>query len=69
MKTQYVESLVVEIDVRYKPLLKASELLLLLLRHDDKPPQNTAERMEVERMIVSSGEVGRAAPPYVLEVW
>jgi hypothetical protein len=36
MKTQYVESLVVEVDVRYKPLLKASELLLLL-RHDDKP--------------------------------
>jgi hypothetical protein len=38
MKTQYVESLVVEVDVRYKPLLKASErlLLLLLLRHDDK---------------------------------
>jgi hypothetical protein len=31
MKTQYVESLVVEVDVRYKPLLKASELLLLLL--------------------------------------
>jgi hypothetical protein len=37
MKTQYVESLVVEVDVRYKPLLKASKLLLLLLRHDDKP--------------------------------
>jgi hypothetical protein len=37
MKTQYVESLVVEVDVRYKPLLKASDLLLLLLRHDDKP--------------------------------
>jgi hypothetical protein len=40
MKTQYVESLVVEVDVRYKPLLKASELLLLLLlllRRDDKP--------------------------------
>jgi hypothetical protein len=37
MKTQYVESLVVKADVRYKPLLKASELLLLLLRHDDKP--------------------------------
>jgi hypothetical protein len=38
MKTQYVESLVVEVDVRYKPLLKASELLLLLLlHHDDKP--------------------------------
>jgi hypothetical protein len=41
-KTQYVESLVIEVDVRYKPLLKASELLLLLLllpllRHDDKP--------------------------------
>jgi hypothetical protein len=25
--------------------------------------------MEVERMILSSGDVGRAAPPYVLEVW
>jgi hypothetical protein len=38
IKTQYVESLVVEVDVIYKPLLKASELLLLLLlRHDDKP--------------------------------
>jgi hypothetical protein len=36
MKTQYVESLVIEVDVRYKPLLKASELLLLP-RHDDKP--------------------------------
>jgi hypothetical protein len=59
MKTQYVESLVVEVDVCYKPLLKVSELLLLL-RH---------EPMEVERTIVSSGEVGRAAPPYVLEVW
>jgi hypothetical protein len=68
MKTQYVESLAVEVDVRYKPLLKASELLLLL-RHDDKTPWNTAEHMEVERMLVSSGEVGQAAPPYVLEVW
>jgi hypothetical protein len=37
MKTQYVESWVVEVDVRYKPLLKASDLLLLLLRRDDKP--------------------------------
>jgi hypothetical protein len=36
MKIQYVESLVVEVDVYYKPLLKASELLLLL-GHDDKP--------------------------------
>jgi hypothetical protein len=36
MKTQYVESLVVEVDVHYKLPLKASELLLLL-RHDDKP--------------------------------
>jgi hypothetical protein len=37
MKTQYEESLVVEVDVRYKPL-KASELLILLilLHHDDK---------------------------------
>jgi hypothetical protein len=37
MKIQYVESLVVGVDVRYKTLLKVSELLLLLLRHDDKP--------------------------------
>jgi hypothetical protein len=36
MKTQYVESLVVDVDVCYKPILKASELLLLL-RRDDKP--------------------------------
>jgi hypothetical protein len=32
-----VESLVIDVDVRYKPLLKASELLLLLLRNDDIP--------------------------------
>jgi hypothetical protein len=39
MKTQYVESLVVEVNVCYKPPLKVSELLLLLLllRRDDKP--------------------------------
>jgi hypothetical protein len=37
MKTQYVESLVVKVYVHYKPLLKASELLLLLFRRDDKP--------------------------------
>jgi hypothetical protein len=36
MKTQHVESLVVEVDIHYKPLLKVSELLLLL-HHDDKP--------------------------------
>jgi hypothetical protein len=36
MKIQYVESLVVKVDIRYKPLLKASEILLIL-RHDDKP--------------------------------
>jgi hypothetical protein len=66
MKTQYVESLVVEVDVRYKPL-KASELILLLPHHDETP-RNTTERVEVERMIVSSGEVGRAAPPYIHEV-
>jgi hypothetical protein len=36
MKTQYVESLVVEVDIHYKPL-KASELLLLHLHHDEKP--------------------------------
>jgi hypothetical protein len=38
MKTQHLESWVVEVDVRNKPLLKASELLLLLLlRLDNKP--------------------------------
>jgi hypothetical protein len=56
-----LESLIIESTCSHKPLLKSSELLLLLLRHDDKP-------MEVERTIVSSGEVGRAAPPYVLEI-
>jgi hypothetical protein len=30
--------------------------------------QSTAECMEVERMIGSIDEVGRAAPPYALEV-
>jgi hypothetical protein len=37
MKTQNVESLVIEVDIRYKPLLKSSELLLLLPHHDVKP--------------------------------
>jgi hypothetical protein len=37
MKTQHLESLIIRVDVRYKTLLRASELLLLLLRHDDKP--------------------------------
>jgi hypothetical protein len=37
MKTQHLESLIVEVNVCHKPLLKSSELLLLLLRHDDKP--------------------------------
>jgi hypothetical protein len=67
MKTQYVESLVVEVDVRYKLLFKASELLLLLLRHDDKPigiPQSMWGGADD----LSSGEVGRAAPPYIHEV-
>jgi hypothetical protein len=37
MKTQHLESLVVEVDIRHMPLLKASELLLLLLlRLDNK---------------------------------
>jgi hypothetical protein len=36
MKTQHFESLVVEVNVCHKPLLRASELLLLLFRHDDK---------------------------------
>jgi hypothetical protein len=61
MKTQHLESLIIELTCCHKPLLKSSELLLLLLHHDDKP-------MEVERTIVSSGEVGRATPPYVLEI-
>jgi hypothetical protein len=37
MKTQHLESLIIEVNVCHKPLLKASELLLLLLCHDDKP--------------------------------
>jgi hypothetical protein len=37
MKTQYVASLVIEVDVHYKPLPKASELLLLLIHLDDIP--------------------------------
>jgi hypothetical protein len=32
------------------------------------PYSEYAERMEVERMIVLSGEVGRAASPNVLEI-
>jgi hypothetical protein len=59
---------VVEADVRYKTLLKVSELLLLLLRHDDIHIRSIAERMEVQRMIVSSSEVGRVAPLCILEV-
>jgi hypothetical protein len=31
-------------------------------------PSNITERMEVEQMIVSSGEVRWAAAPYILEV-
>jgi hypothetical protein len=30
--------------------------------------RSTAKCMEVERMIVMNDEVGRAAPPYVIEV-
>jgi hypothetical protein len=38
MKTQHLKSLILRVDVCHKPLLKSSELLLLLLlRHDDKP--------------------------------
>jgi hypothetical protein len=37
MKTQHLERLVVEVDVCHKTLLKASELLLLLLHLDNKP--------------------------------
>jgi hypothetical protein len=68
MKTQHLESLVVEVDVRYKPLLKTSELLLLLLlRHDDKPTEYRGVYGGVADDSVM-WEVGRAAPPYVLEV-
>jgi hypothetical protein len=35
MKTQRLESLNIEVDVRHKPLFKTSELLLLLLHCDD----------------------------------
>jgi hypothetical protein len=34
-----------------------------------KPYVEYRECMEVERMIRSIDEVGRAAPPYALEVW
>jgi hypothetical protein len=37
MKTQHLERLIFEVDVFHKPLLKTSELHLLLIRHDDKP--------------------------------
>jgi hypothetical protein len=60
MKTQHLESLIVGVDVCHKPLLKMSFF--------SSSSVNTTERMEVERMIVLSGEVGRAARPYVLEV-
>jgi hypothetical protein len=40
MKTQYVESLVIEVGVRYKTL-KESELILVLLRHDETPRNTT----------------------------
>jgi hypothetical protein len=63
-----LESLVVEVDVCHKPLLKASGLLLLP-HLDDKPILGILQCMEVERMIVSSDKVGWAAPPYVLVVW
>jgi hypothetical protein len=33
------------------------------------PYSEYAERMEVEQMIMSNNEMGRAAPSYVLEVW
>jgi hypothetical protein len=61
--------LVIEVDVRYKTLLKASELFLLLLRHDDKSICGVQRSVQkVEWMIVLNDEVGWAAPPYVLEV-
>jgi hypothetical protein len=37
MKTQHLESLIVEVDIFHQSLIKESELLLLLLCHDDKP--------------------------------
>jgi hypothetical protein len=36
MKAQHLESLVVEVNICHKRLLKESEFLLLLLRLDDK---------------------------------
>jgi hypothetical protein len=68
METQHLEILVVEVDVCHKPLLKASELLLLLLHLDIKPILGIPQCMEAERMIVSSVEVGRVAPLYILVV-
>jgi hypothetical protein len=50
--------LIIEVGVGHKPLLKTREFLLLLL----------LGCMEVVRMNGSIVEVGRAAPPYALEV-
>jgi hypothetical protein len=60
--------LIVEIDICHKPLLKAREFLLLLQQYDEAIMWSTAECMEVARMNGSINEVGRAAPPYALEV-
>jgi hypothetical protein len=68
MKTQYVESLVIEstfatsLYLRRVSFFSSSSVMMI------NPTRNTTERMEVERTIVSSDEVGRAAPPYIHEV-
>jgi hypothetical protein len=36
LKAQHLESLVIEVDICHKPLLKVSEILLLFLRLDDE---------------------------------
>jgi hypothetical protein len=46
MKTQYLESLIVESTCCHKPLLKSSELLLLLLRHDETHGGGADDRVE-----------------------
>jgi hypothetical protein len=67
MKTQHVESLVIESTLATSlfscqvSFFSSSSVMMT-------NPSEYREAYEVERMIVSSGKVGQAAPPYVLEV-
>jgi hypothetical protein len=60
--------LVGEVDIFHKPLLKANELVLLLLHLDNKSILGIPQIVWVEWMIMSSDEVGRVPPLCVLVV-